>query len=182
MQDSLLARGAALGILIAVGGICAIVAAFIEAKDDAQKKNWPATAGKIITAQVGKIARKRIYIPARRSDPLPEPMWQTDVVWAIDVEYEYSIDGQTFSGTRATSATIYDSLDQNPTGPSEKLLALASKLVPNSRTSVHYNTLKPEESYLIFVENTQIKRGYIIGLVCLIIGIAVIACSKIFTR
>jgi hypothetical protein len=170
-SSRIIERGIPLGVIITIAGICALIFGFVWMREDIKRKNSLVTTGYLQSAKIEKVNRARLYIEARRSDPLREPQYQYDTVWTIVVEYEYSVDGQKYYGDRTTSSREVEVIENESQQPSVRLNTLLSTLKPGNPIQVYYNASDPEDSFLVFVSNPNIQRAYLIGSFCLLLGL-----------
>ena len=176
MGETFASRGILLGALIALGGFVALVIGFVWLRSDAERRDWPTASGTLRSVRLAKVDRARLYIEARRSDPLPEPMYQHDTVWTVEVDYDFMVGGQRYAGDRATSSRRVEPADTDP--PSAALRELAAGFKPGAAVTVHYRANDPEQSYLVYFENPQIRRAWWIGGALLAVGLALIAALR----
>lgn len=178
MSKTSLNRGVVLGALIALGGFVALAIGFVWMRADIERRDWPTASGTLRSARLAKIGRARLYVEARRSDPLSEPVYQHDTVWTVEVDYEFMVDGKHFAGDRATSSRRVERADVDP--PSVAMRELASSFKPGAVVTVHYRHNDPEQNYLVYFENPQVRKAQLIGGLLVAAGFAMVGVMRVW--
>lgn len=174
MENALATRGIALGSIIIFASLCVFLFAYLALRTDNEKKKWPTVEGDILTMSgVSKTSMTK-----HKTSRSGYQSSRTEDVWNIIVEYEYLVDDTLYMGTRVASSSIYEPYYENSLEPSEYLKNIASQVVAGAKILVHYNPENPrDESYLLFIQNREIKKGLIWGIILLIIGASLIVWS-----
>lgn len=169
MENTLATRGIALGSMIIFASLCVFLFTYFAFKEDNEKKKWPTVEWDILV--VSEVSKSSIT--KHRTSRSGYQTTKTEDIWDIIVKYEYLVDGTLFTGTQVASSSIYEPYYENSPGPSEYLKNIASQIIAGSKMLVYYNPENPRDgSYLLFIDNREIKKGLIWGIILLIIGIS----------
>jgi len=120
--------------------------------------HWPYVAGKMVAAHTGTGHK-----PVENFTTRDRVFDRTITNW---VEYEYSVDGVTYAGTRVSFTQIRGNLAAKPL---LKRQMNRISWLENGDVKVFYNPAKPHQSVLIKPK----KINYIAGLAAILIGLAV---------
>jgi hypothetical protein len=126
---------------------------------------WPTTQGKVISIEIKKIP-KNVSVNKRG---------QTIVVWAVIIDYTYSIRGTTYHGTIISNSAEYEDTSVY-TQPTKALTQYLTKYPTESEVTVYYNPSKPEKS-ILEIDDTGSVYFLAIALVALISSIGLIVFS-----
>ena len=168
-----------LGLLMVSGGAVSIALGYSVQRRDQVLKNWPSVPGTVVSCSIVKTTQARLRVPATRGGASPEPTYRQDPVWAIVVEYHYSVDGKMHTGHEATSALLLENVRGNESAPSDRMRSLAARISPEAHADVHYDSVDPHQSYLIYIDDPGKARLFQTGGICMIGGILVAGCSKL---
>jgi hypothetical protein len=167
-----------LGILVICGGLISLALGYMTHRQDAVLRKWPVVRGQVLSAQIVKTTQARLVLPARSTGSAPDPTYRKDLVWALAVEYQYTVEEKMFTGYRSTSSLLVEDIRMGILEPSEKLRALCSQILVEKERPVHYDPINPRESYLLYVDNPRKAQMHGTGWICVVIGLAMIAAAK----
>lgn len=171
-MDDIWNRLILLGTVVAIGGLAALMAGFYLANQDAEMKDWPVVTGRLTNASLERTKIARLYVPSVRGSPPADPMWKHEDVWALTVHYDYEVAGRAFSGSRATSTLLLDTIVKATDAPSSRLRSAHATLQRDSVVQVHYRQTDPNDSYLLYVDSPSVRQAYTIGAVLFSLGAA----------
>ena len=141
-------------------------------------KDWP-TASAVIRFLPKSFAPGRHTLKEPLSlistAPNRDPAYQNVDVWALDIDYAYTVNGEPYTGYSATSIDHVSIVRPGESSPSEDIVDLGNKLTAGETLSVHYNPNRPDESYLIYMESPGNKTILTTAWVLAAIGIVLIA-------
>lgn len=168
-----------LGLLMVGGGIVSIALGYSVQRRDQVLKSWPSAPGTIVSSSIIRTTQARLRVPATRGGASPDPTYRRDLVWALAVQYQYSVGGKVYIGYDATSSLLVENIHSTGNPPSPRMQSLATQLVAGSHTAVHYNPDAPEQSYLAYIDAPGKARSFRIGGFCVVAGLLVAAAGRV---
>jgi len=161
------------------GGVVSILLGYSVQGHDQVLENWPSVLGMVASCSIVKTTQARLRVPATHGGASPEPTYREDPVWAISVEYHYSVGGKPYTGREATSALLVENIRGNGSAPSSRMQSLAAQFPPGSQAEVHYDPADPGRSYLVPIGDPGKARLFRTGGICVIAGLLVAAGSRL---
>ena len=171
-----------LGLVIAIGGAASLAFGYVQHQRDAMLGRWPAVTGRIVSSQIVRTTQARLRTPARDALPPSKPEYQMAAVWALDVEYHYTVNGRDHTGYRATSNLVVQDIRREGDGPGERLRALAARLPAGASVPVHYDPADPRESYLLHVDSPGKAPLVRTGVALLAVAAAIVVGARLVLR
>jgi hypothetical protein len=167
-----------LGLFIVFGGALAAAFSFSAYRSDLALKGWPAVQGTLLSSKLAQTTEARRRQPNRNGAPQPALDVDLVPVWAMDVEYGYTVDAVGYQGTRATSRHWVEDLSTHP-APSPQLQGLAAALNTGAATLIHYDPANPAQSYIKYERSPETMSNFRLGVVLAVIGLGVAAIGKL---
>lgn len=138
-------------------------------------KDWPTASAQILSSRIVKATRASLRTSLTSTVPYRDPRYDNEEVWALNVEYSYKVNEESFSGNKATSIDHASIVRPGTAGPNADMVALANELPEGKMTQAHYNPSDPSESYLIYMESGGNKTVLTTAWVLVGLGILMIA-------
>jgi hypothetical protein len=171
-----------LAFVIAVGGAGALAFGYAAYRRDMVLKQWPSTSATMVFSKIVRTTQARLRSHARDRQRATEPDYKIVDVWALDVQYQYVVNGRDLTGYRATANLLVEGIRKQDTGPGERLRALSAQLPPGAVVPVHYDPGDPSESYLLYIDSPGRATLFRTGAVLAAIGLAVALGSRLLVR
>jgi hypothetical protein len=137
-------------VIVGLAGVALLGVGFASWKRDRNRLHWPTVPASLISATLVKTTKAEV----RRALHSPSRTARAETrlvdVWAVDVDYRYSVDGREFRGSHATSSPVFEEIDPSQDAPGAELQALAREVKQLTPGAAHVNPRNPTESYLLF--------------------------------
>lgn len=118
-------------------------------------RDWVATQGIVVSASID---------PIYKNNSQQGQVAGQSFNYKVNISYEYSVDGQTFTGDQLTVGLPNVVSNKND---ADELLATYS---PSGAAKIFYNPAKPSESALITAKSVPIIGFIILGLMIIVIA------------
>ncbi len=128
-------------LLFGAGALC-LVGGSVTLADDLAVRGWSSVAGRVLSSEVTSETSSRTHAASGRS--------VTRTRYRADVEYEYSVDGTQFVGTRVSRANV-DHLAEDPAA------AIVARYPPGGRIDVYYD---PDDASTAVLNNEVAGTGF----------------------
>ena len=168
-----------IGIFIGVGGLASLGFGYATDQRDKILKQWPSTDGTILTSEIVRTTQALARSPAHSVTAPTDPGYRYVNVWALDVEYRYRVNGQQYTGKRATANLIVERIWKEDQAPSPDIRRLQAQMPVSANLPVHYDSSNPRDSYVIYTESPGKLRLFRTGSILLVIGVLVAIASKL---
>jgi len=159
-----------LGLLIVLGGIMSVAIGISARSSDQLLKKWPTVRGTILSSSIIRTTRARLRVGATRGGASPDPSYAVDPVWALAVDFRYTVGGAEYIGHDATSSLMVERIQSLDSSASPQMQSIAARLTAGLETAVHYNPGNPKQAYLTYIDNPQREGLFRVGWFCIVIG------------
>jgi hypothetical protein len=128
-----------ISVILAVTGLGVLVWGFRRMQQSSAMKDWPTTQGTIRSSTV--VSREAAPLNAEESydDDAPKPKPQ--VLYRPDVEYTYTVNGETYTGNLIA-------FDVTEVSSKQHAQAQAARFVPRAPVTVYYDPEDPQHALL----------------------------------
>jgi cytoskeletal protein RodZ len=139
MKPLLLSVLSTIAVILGVVGLGVLVWGFLRMRQTARTKNWPTTQGTIRSSTVTSREAPPLRQEESYDDDAPKPKPQ--VLYRPRVEYTYTVDGQTYTGTALGR-------DMVEVSSSQHAKTHAARYVPRAPVTVFYDPNDPSQALL----------------------------------
>jgi hypothetical protein len=139
MKPLLLSLLSTLGVLLGVAGLGVIIWGFIRMRRASRTRSWPTTQGTIRSSRVTSREAPAVETETRYDEDAPAPAPQ--VLYRPQVEYTYTVDRQTYTGTELGVDVVEVSSRQHAQ-------AHAARYAPGRPVTVFYDPEDPSRALL----------------------------------
>lgn len=167
-----------LGLLILAGGIVTVLIGNSVRKHDQLLKSWPTVQGRILSSSIVRTSRARVRMGPTLGGGSPEPTYIVDPVWALAVDFRYSVNGVEYIGHNPTSSLLVEKIQSAGTAASREMHSIAEHLPAGSDVAVHYNPRNPGQGYVTFIDDPQKAKLFRVGWICFGIGLVLAIGSR----
>lgn len=128
-----------ISVILGVVGLVVLVWGFLRMRQTARTKHWPTVKGTIRSSTVASREAPAMRQDSSDDDDAPKPPPQT--LYRPQVEYTYTVDGQTYTGTELGRDVVEVSSRQHAQ-------AHAARYVPRTPVTVFYDPNDPSQALL----------------------------------
>ncbi len=172
-----------LASIIAFGGAVSLAFGYAAHRREVAMKGWPTVQGMVVSSKIVQTLDARLRTPAYSRLAPSKPSYNISDVWAVDVEYKYTVNGTEYGGYRATSSRVVQKIDKKDgSQPGAELCALQSRFHAGSAAQVHYDPANPGESYLDYRESPENGSLFKTGFGLLLAGALIFIAGKLAFR
>ncbi|MCY1018207.1 DUF3592 domain-containing protein [Pyxidicoccus sp. MSG2] len=139
MKPLLLSVLSTIAVILGVVGLGVLVWGFLRMRQTARTKNWPTTQGTIRSSTVTSREAPSLKQEESYDDDAPKPKPQ--VLYRPRVEYTYTVDGQSYTGTALGRDVVEVSSQQHAQ-------THAARYVPRAPVTVFYDPNDPGQALL----------------------------------
>lgn len=139
MKPLLLSVLSTIAVILGVVGLGVLVWGFLRMRQTARTKHWPTTQGTIRSSTVTSREAPPLNQEESYDDDAPKPKPQ--VLYRPRVEYTYTVDGQTYTGTALGRDVVEVSSSQHAQ-------THAARYVPRAPVTVFYDPNDPSQALL----------------------------------
>jgi hypothetical protein len=171
-----------IALVVFFGGVVSIAFGYAAHRRDLALRRWPTAIGRIVSCKIIQTTDARLRAPAHSAAPRPEPDYKFIDVWAMDVEYRYTVDGVERTGYRATSSRLVENMRKDNPEPGVQLKTLQAQFPAESPVRVHYDPANPTESYLAYIDSPGKRSLFKTGVGLAVVGLAIGIAGKVLFR